>query len=80
MNLLSNCPVLGCYRSGSSLLARMIHSLGVNVGPPFWCDHFEAADLSVELRSRWNEPQLVKSVPKDVRVEYLKGGSRSRMD
>lgn len=73
MNLLSNCPVLGCYRSGSSLLARMLHALCVNMGGPLWCDHFEAADLSVE-------PHLVESVPKDVRVEYLKGGSRSGMD
>jgi len=50
----------------------MIHSLGVNMGGPFWGDHFEAADLSAELRAWWNEPQFVESVPKATRVAYLK--------
>jgi hypothetical protein len=50
----------------------MLHSLGVNMGPPFWGEHFEAADLSAELRNWWSEPQLVESVTKQIRVEYLK--------
>ena len=64
--------MIGCYRSGSSLLAGTIHSLGVNMGVPFWGDHFEAADLSAEQRAWWSEPRLVESVPKATRVAYLK--------
>jgi len=32
----------------------MLHALCVNMGGPLWCDHFEAADLSVERRAWWS--------------------------
>ncbi len=69
---IGNVVVLGCYRSGSSLLAGMLHCLGVNLGPSFWGDFYEAADLSAELRRWWDEPRLNPMVPQVQRIEYLR--------
>ncbi len=69
---IGNVVVLGCYRSGSSLLAGMLHCLGVNLGPPFWGDFYEPADLSAELRRWWDEPRLNPMVPQVQRIEYLR--------
>jgi hypothetical protein len=50
----------------------MFHSLGVNMGPTYWGEHFEAADLSAELRTWWTKPQSIETFATQVRVEYLK--------
>ena len=60
-----NIVLVGLYRSGSSFWAEMLHHLGVNMGAPYWetdeenhpNNHYEPADLSVDLRRMWNEPQ-----------------------
>jgi hypothetical protein len=43
MALTTVVAILGCYRSGSSLLAGVLHRLGVDMGSPFWGDYYERA-------------------------------------
>ncbi|MEM9366411.1 MAG: sulfotransferase [Planctomycetota bacterium] len=50
--------VFGCYRSGSSLLARLLHEMGVDMGAPFHSSYFEPNDLAQSLRVWWCEPEL----------------------
>jgi len=50
--------VLGLYRSGSSAAAGVLHHLGVEMGAPYFEDHFESAQLAKRLRRWWHEPDL----------------------
>ena len=72
--------VLGLYNSGSTVLAGMLHRLGVNMGPPFWMsfpsdasdiNFYEPYDLSWHLRRWWDEPRAVERVPAAERIRFL---------
>jgi hypothetical protein len=64
--------VLGLYRSGSSTAAGVLHRLGVEMGPPFWLDHYESARLARRLRRWWHEPDLQERFPSAERVRKLR--------
>lgn len=65
--------ILGLYNSGSSVLAGILHNLGVYMGgPPFFRQCYEAVDVSVKLRTWWTEPDLVESVKPWLRVRYFR--------
>jgi len=64
--------VLGLYNSGSSVLAGMLHRLGVHMAPPFWGDFYEPYELSWHLRNWWNEPHLCESTAPEHRVCFLR--------
>lgn len=66
-----NFIIIGTYRSGSSLLAEMLHGLGLDLGAPFHGDFYEPEDLAEELRRWWREPELVESMPANERRRYL---------
>ena len=55
--------VVGTYRSGSSMIAAMLHELGVDMGAPFWGNYYEPQDLAQSLRRWWTEPQLIAAEP-----------------
>jgi len=63
--------VLGLYRSGSSAAAGVLHHLGVEMGAPYWMDHYESARLAKRLRSWWHEPHLEERFPPAERVRKL---------
>jgi len=63
--------VLGLYRSGSTALAGALHHLGVDMGAPFFEDYYEPAELALQLRQWWNEPELVKMTRAGKRVAAL---------
>ncbi|HEY2862920.1 MAG TPA: hypothetical protein VGK37_04790 [Casimicrobiaceae bacterium] len=63
--------VLGLYRSGSSAAAGALHHLGVEMGAPYWMDHFESARLARRLRRWWREPDLQERFPRAERVRKL---------
>ncbi|HEY7904499.1 MAG TPA: hypothetical protein VIH36_13660 [Casimicrobiaceae bacterium] len=63
--------VLGLYRSGSSAVAGALHYLGVDMGRPYWLDHFESARLAKRLRRWWHEPELEERYPRTERVRKL---------
>lgn len=58
----------------------MLHRLGVNMGAPYWensdaaspQNYYEPLDLSMRLRTWWEEPNLVERVGARRRVRYLK--------
>ena len=73
--------VLGLFNSGSTALAGALHHLGVHMGgPPFFQDKYEPADVSIQLRKWWNEPQLVESVNANDRVRWLADWIRQKED
>lgn len=63
--------MLGLYRSGSSAAAGVLHHLGVELGAPFWMDHYESARLARRLRRWWHEPDLHERYPRAERVRKL---------
>lgn len=64
--------VLGLYRSGSSAAAGALHHLGVEMGAPYFEDHFESAQLAKRLRRWWHEPDLQELFPPAERVRKLR--------
>ncbi len=70
--------VVGTYRSGSTIVAGMLHHLGVDMGAPFWRDFYEPRDLAQSLRRWWQEPQLVAAEAASVRVHLLRQWLASR--
>ncbi len=64
--------VLGLYRSGSSAAAGVLHRLGVEMGAPFWQDHYESLRLAKRLRRWWHEPDLEERFPSAERVRKLR--------
>lgn len=64
--------ILGLFNSGSSILAEIVSTLGWNLGPPYWGNHFESQSLRLELVRWWNEPLLMETVPQQQRIAYLK--------
>ena len=72
MGAQARIAVLGLYNSGSTVIAGMLHRLGVNMGQPFWqtsadgaaCNHYEPYDLSWHLRRWWDEPRAVERAPR----------------
>ncbi|TWT83786.1 Tetratricopeptide repeat protein [Planctomycetes bacterium CA13] len=65
------CVVVGCYRSGTSLVAGVLHYLGVDMGAPYKDPFFESDDLARRLRHWWTEPRLVASVARSSRRTQL---------
>jgi hypothetical protein len=63
--------VLGLYNSGSTVVAGILHHLGVYMGPPFWQDCYESYEVAYHLRNWWNEPSLIESCPAERRRCYL---------
>lgn len=71
--------VLGLYNSGSTVLAGMMHRLGLNMGAPFFAssdddadnNYYEPRDLSARLRRWWREPEMLAAEPRAARVAYL---------
>jgi len=70
--------ILGCYRSGSSVLAGILEHLGIDMGAPYWGDYYEPQDLSEKLRIWWTEPHLIEAVSKPDRVRYLQEWIQTR--
>jgi hypothetical protein len=64
--------VLGLYRSGSSAAAGVLHHLGVEMGAPYFEDHFESVQLAKRLRRWWHEPDLQELFPYAERVRKLR--------
>ncbi|QDV23534.1 glycosyltransferase [Aureliella helgolandensis] len=64
--------VVGTYRSGSSMIAAMLHELGVDMGAPFWGNYYEPQDLAQSLRRWWTEPQLIAAEPASNRILLLR--------
>ena len=71
MNDMRRIAVLGLYRSGSSAAAGALHHLGVDMGSPYFQDHYEPLLLARKLRLWWREPQLREMMPRDARVRRL---------
>ncbi len=63
--------VLGLYRSGSSAAAGVLHHLGVDMGAPFFKDHYESLRLARRLRRWWHEPDLQERYPRAERLRKL---------
>jgi hypothetical protein len=64
--------VVGLYRSGSSAAAGVLHHLGVEMGAPYFQDHYESAQLAKRLRRWWHEPDLKEQFPSGERVRKLR--------
>src|SRR6266850_196200 len=64
-------PVLGLYRSGSTVVAGVLHHLGVDMGAPYFGGYYESDWLSKQLRIWWDEPRLQEKVPQTERVRVL---------
>ena len=77
-----NVAVVGLYRSGSSLLAGMLHCLGVDMGSPYFVSNrgetYEPADLAQKLRAWWDEPNMVERVPARQRFLHLEQWGQKR--
>ena len=63
--------VLGLYRSGSSAVAGVLHHIGVDMGAPFYRDHYESRKLAARLRRWWSEPYGTEAYPRSERVRKL---------
>jgi len=63
---------MGLFNSGSTVIAGVLHRLGVNIGAPFWGSFYEPLDLRNELIQWWNEPQIREVVKQENRVRLLK--------
>ncbi|HTW95251.1 MAG TPA: hypothetical protein VMD30_10680 [Tepidisphaeraceae bacterium] len=71
--------ILGLFNSGSTVLAGMLHRLGVNLAPPFFHNpqnldenYFESRQLAHQLRQWWAEPLGVERVSAAFRSGFLK--------
>jgi hypothetical protein len=72
--------VLGLYNSGSTVLAGMLHRLGVNMGGPFWRNSedahaenfYEARQLSGYFRHWFAEPLLQERTSAAERVRIFR--------
>jgi hypothetical protein len=71
MNDKRRVAVLGLYRSGSSAAAGALHHLGVDMGSPYFRDHYESLLLARKLRLWWREPQFREMMPREARVRRL---------
>lgn len=71
MNDKRRIAMLGLYRSGSSAAAGALHHLGVDMGSPYFGDHYESLVLARKLRLWWREPQLREMMPREARVRRL---------
>lgn len=69
--------VIGLFNSGSTMIAGVLHRLGVNMGAPFWGAFYEPRDLRNALVHWWNEPRIRETVPQNFRVESLQAWLRS---
>jgi hypothetical protein len=63
--------IFGLYNSGSSVVASMVHRLGVFMGFDLHDQYFEPKGLSQCLREWWNEPFLVERRSSFYRVQKL---------
>jgi hypothetical protein len=71
--------VLGLYNSGSTVLAGMLHRMGVNMGAPFWMtseeghpeNFYESWLISRHLRRWWTEPLAQERVAAADRIQFL---------
>lgn len=66
--------VLGLYRSSSTVVAGVLHHLGVDMGAPFYGGYYESEWLSKQLRRWWDEahlPHLREKAPQAKRVRIL---------
>ena len=70
--------VLGTYRSGTSAVAGGLHFLGVDMGQPYYGDHFESIDLCQALQRWWCEPKFVRSMSSESQVLYLRSWIESK--
>ena len=70
--------VVGTYRAGASLIASVLHNLGVDMGHPFQGCCYEPPDLSASLQRWWQEPQFVAKESAANRVYRLKQWLDSR--
>ena len=70
--------VLGLYRSGSTVVAGVLHHLGVDMGAPFYGGYYESDWLSKQLRLWWDEPRLQEKVAQAERVRVLAQWMRQR--
>src|SRR5664279_3329426 len=70
-NATTRVAVLGLYRSGSSAAAGVLHHLGVEMGAPYFRQHFESARLARRLRRWWHEPYMREMYPRAERVRKL---------
>jgi len=78
--------VLGTYNSGSTIVAGVLHRLGVDLGPPFWKssdddspqNYYESAGLAAELREWRDEPYLREAAPRARRLSRLAGWIAAR--
>jgi hypothetical protein len=71
MNDKRRVAVLGLYRSGSSAAAGALHHLGVDMGSPYFGDHYESLVLARKLRLWWREPRFQEMMPREARVRRL---------
>jgi glycosyltransferase involved in cell wall biosynthesis len=75
--------VLGLYNSGSTVVAGMLHRLGVNMGAPFHDNSddysernfYESAHLAAHVRRWFDEPSGIATVNSEQRVACLKSWS-----
>ena len=71
--------IIGLYNSGSTVLAGMLHRLGVNMGPPFWMtsdenhhqNFYEPWFLAIQLRQWWTEPDLIEKTSAAERIAFF---------
>jgi hypothetical protein len=64
--------VLGLYRSGSTVVAGVLHHLGVDMGAPFYGGYYESDWVSKQLRIWWDERgELQEKVQRPKRVKVL---------
>src|SRR5436190_16197088 len=64
--------VLGLYRSGSTVVAGVLHHLGVDMGAPFYGGYYESDWVSKQLRVWWDEGgELQEKVQQSKRVKVL---------
>jgi len=64
--------IIGLFNSGSSILAKIVSTLGWNLGPPYWGDHYESQSLRLKLVRWWNEPHMEETVIQQERIDYLR--------
>lgn len=60
--------VLGLFNSGSTIIAGVLDKLGVNMGQPYWYNHYESLVLKNHLVKWWNEPELTERVSREHRI------------
>src|SRR5579859_5648840 len=85
-NSTGRIAVLGLYNSGSTVLAGVLHRMGVDMGGPFWAtseeghpqNFYEPTDLSDRLRMWWAEPFAVELANPSERVEALRSWIQQR--